>query len=566
MMKHIPRKKLAIKIAAVAGGLIMGLVLFEAFFQLADLLKGSKPDVASVLQQRPVIHPYQPSPWYHSFPSANVAMHTVLAPFSEDSAHYGQHNSQGFRSREYTTAHPPDTFRIVAVGDSFTYGWGVKENETYTAALEKILTGKSGKGIKAEVINLGIAGSRPADNFVRLLAHGEALAPDLLIFQLQLNDLEYSLLLPYIDFFGGWFYEAGQAKGLFSRLEFAVKTLKVLKKRDIRDFTCMLRDSEMARMTEPHSFESRLYGEVLKSLDEWRKRTGVPVLVVAFPMLDSDRNGLNFNNYTNMEGQAGLNRKLYRTLTEGAIAVGFPLCDMMEIYRKTARGRYLSVSESDSHPNPLGHELAARAIYEAITTKIFPDRLPVPRPKGQGWEEEAPLRGLASKSWKDHSENLEKQLDLFSALASIHPKDPWTRFHLAFVHENLGHDAESRRLYESLEALAPGLAMPWYHAGHRLSGSGREIYMKKVLKTLPDYSFALKELAEIYSRTGRQKDACAAYTRLARHPLFPDNFKNAVLRLKGMGCFDENTVRMEHFQGLGDLEGPDGKMRFDTLP
>lgn len=544
----------------------MGLVLFEAVFQLATLLKNEGGGVSGILSKRDSVHHYQPSPWYFSFKSASVAMHTVIAPFSQDAAHDARHNSHGFRTGEYTSAHPPDTFRIVAVGDSFTYGWGVKESETYTAALERILAEKSGKGIKAEVINLGIAGSRPADSFVRLLAHGEALDPDLVIFQLQLNDLEYSVLLPYVDFFGKWFYEAAEGKGLLPGMGFGIKTLDVIKGSDVRDFTCALRDSESARMTEPGSFELRLYGEVLESLARWRERTGVPVLFAAFPMIDSDRNGWNFDNYTDIDNQFGLNRKLYRKLIEGVKGSGFPLCDMMEVYRKTAGGRYLSVSETDSHPNPLGHELAARGIYDAISTGVFPGGLPAVRPVSQGWKEEAPLRRYALENWKSLYADLKLQLDFFSALSRIRPGDPWINFNLGFVLEQSGRNDESRAIYESTAALAPGLFLPWYFAGHRLPDSEREIYMKRVLKTLPDYSFALKELAEIYSRANRSKEACAAYTSLARHPLFPDNFKNAVSRLKGMGCFDENTVRPEHFQGLGDLAGPDGNMRFDRFP
>jgi len=43
-----------------------------------------------------------------------------------------RHNSQGFRDRERTIVKPPGCFRILAVGDSFTWGWGVRQEQIYT--------------------------------------------------------------------------------------------------------------------------------------------------------------------------------------------------------------------------------------------------------------------------------------------------------------------------------------------------------------------------------------------------------------------------------------------------
>lgn len=49
-----------------------------------------------------------------------------------------QSNSQGFRSsREFDENF--DGRRIAFLGDSFTFGWGVEENETFAALLESKL-------------------------------------------------------------------------------------------------------------------------------------------------------------------------------------------------------------------------------------------------------------------------------------------------------------------------------------------------------------------------------------------------------------------------------------------
>ena len=66
---------------------------------------------------------------------------------------YVKINSLGFRDYEYSIKKPEDTFRIVVLGDSFTFGYGVNINETYVKQLEVLLNKKYEKNI--EVLNFG---------------------------------------------------------------------------------------------------------------------------------------------------------------------------------------------------------------------------------------------------------------------------------------------------------------------------------------------------------------------------------------------------------------------------
>ena len=65
-------------------------------------------------------------------------------------------NSQGTRGREFTVAKQPNTIRIVSLGDSKTFGWGLTEAETYSGLLEKLLQERAGPNRKVEVINAGV--------------------------------------------------------------------------------------------------------------------------------------------------------------------------------------------------------------------------------------------------------------------------------------------------------------------------------------------------------------------------------------------------------------------------
>jgi len=65
-------------------------------------------------------------------------------------------NSQGTRGREFTVARQPNTIRIVSLGDSKTFGWGLAEAETYSGVLERLLQERAGPNRKVEVINAGV--------------------------------------------------------------------------------------------------------------------------------------------------------------------------------------------------------------------------------------------------------------------------------------------------------------------------------------------------------------------------------------------------------------------------
>jgi acetyltransferase AlgX (SGNH hydrolase-like protein) len=98
-------------------------------------------------------------------------------------------NSLGFRDREYTAA-TGDTFRILGLGDSFAFGVGVEDEETYLARIESALRER-----RVDVVNAGLVGAGP-DTEARLLeAAGPGLQPDLLLLGFYVgNDLRDAML------------------------------------------------------------------------------------------------------------------------------------------------------------------------------------------------------------------------------------------------------------------------------------------------------------------------------------------------------------------------------------
>ena len=62
-------------------------------------------------------------------------------------------NSRSTRGKEFQSKKPPNTLRILCLGDSRTFGWGLSEAETYSGVLETFFQAQ-GKAI--EVINAGV--------------------------------------------------------------------------------------------------------------------------------------------------------------------------------------------------------------------------------------------------------------------------------------------------------------------------------------------------------------------------------------------------------------------------
>ena len=65
-------------------------------------------------------------------------------------------NSHGTRGREFPTEKPTNSFRILSLGDSRTFGWGLSEGETYSGILESLLQKEAPVGRRIEVINAGV--------------------------------------------------------------------------------------------------------------------------------------------------------------------------------------------------------------------------------------------------------------------------------------------------------------------------------------------------------------------------------------------------------------------------
>jgi len=81
----------------------------------------------------------------------------------------------------------PGTVRILMLGDSITFGWGVPADMTMAKRLEKKL---QESGLNAEVINAGVGNYNTRMEVAYFLAAGHKLAPDIVVLNYFVNDAE----------------------------------------------------------------------------------------------------------------------------------------------------------------------------------------------------------------------------------------------------------------------------------------------------------------------------------------------------------------------------------------
>jgi lysophospholipase L1-like esterase len=96
-------------------------------------------------------------------------------------------NSEGFRDVEFPEEKPSSVFRIVCLGDSWTFGWNVAQNQAYPQTL-KALLGREFSEANFEVFNLGVGGYTSLNGLNLLKTRVLDLKPDVAVIGVAMNE------------------------------------------------------------------------------------------------------------------------------------------------------------------------------------------------------------------------------------------------------------------------------------------------------------------------------------------------------------------------------------------
>ncbi|MEM6567999.1 MAG: SGNH/GDSL hydrolase family protein [Planctomycetota bacterium] len=103
--------------------------------------------------------------------------------------HTAQINGLGLRGDEPDAAAAGDAgLRVVCLGDSFTFGWGVEDGETYPVQLEAALAARTDAPV--DVVNCGLPGYNTWQEARAYEAIARPLDPDVVVIGWYLNDLD----------------------------------------------------------------------------------------------------------------------------------------------------------------------------------------------------------------------------------------------------------------------------------------------------------------------------------------------------------------------------------------
>ena len=186
------------RIALMAGSVMFALVLIETALQLSTWFRNST-DKAGLVNTLAM-----PVEWEHRPAEVEGTKH---AYFWHNVLHV--HNRDGMRIVGDFPPKRAGTFRIIVLGDSLTYGYGIAEEDTYPRVLEKLLSEDS----RVEVLNLGVSAAQSPDIYRILRRKLPDLRPELVVYGVCLNDFlpygvdqyesnrAYPVPLPYKDHF-----------------------------------------------------------------------------------------------------------------------------------------------------------------------------------------------------------------------------------------------------------------------------------------------------------------------------------------------------------------------------
>ena len=274
-------------------------------------------------------------------------------------------NSKGLRDFEYGYEKPPGVFRILGLGDSFTFGQEVPREKTFLKKLEKRLN-ESG-GIKYEVINMGMRGHNTVQELELFQKEGIKYHPDLVLLNFVINDPEVTdyqrryrrvRLIPW--------------PALDSHLTMK-SNLYFLAKKRLNNFLARhhLIDNYNEYCFKLFSPDTNKYWpdfvNALQRFSELSREHNVPVIFVFLTNVASVRNG----------------EYRYRSAHETVMQVVESLFPVIELYPRflelNMNSDELSISPHDGHPNSFSHTIFSDGIYEALLTMRL---LPGIKPEG----------------------------------------------------------------------------------------------------------------------------------------------------------------------------------------
>ncbi len=260
-------------------------------------------------------------------------------------------NSEGFRDREFSPAPAPGVHRILAVGDSFTFGSGVpRVEDTWPRVLESRLVAA---GEAAEVLNLAVPGTGTSFQRDLLLRKGYRLRPERIVIGFVPNDPEppgvnrevvpSRLFVPLIP----W----RSVDTTMTRASYLYAWLRKKKNQVLERLGRKETYDEYVRSLYRPGPDWDSFAADARGLVADARERGIAVTVALFPMFHD----LEHDPFARETAMAA---EVFR-------GAGADVIDLMDAYRGRPTSE-LWISPTDAHPDESAHRLAGEAIARRL--------------------------------------------------------------------------------------------------------------------------------------------------------------------------------------------------------
>lgn len=253
-------------------------------------------------------------------------------------------NGLGYRGAEFARQKPAGVYRVVLLGDSFTFGEGTSEPYIYPTLLPEALGTHGLEAQRVEVVNLGIPGNDLTESRLTYQRVGRRLEPNLVLFQWNTNDFPAPQVQEdHLRLIGAQYRE------LHARAE-------ALRWSHLLSFVYMrLQMSQLSReliaTTREEAETGRYRFDEIGRVSRMAEQDGAGFAVLAFPEL------IRFDDYP----YASILDLLHDYCREEGIAL-VDLLPALAVHEDSE----LWVHETDHHPNRIAHAIAARELAKGL--------------------------------------------------------------------------------------------------------------------------------------------------------------------------------------------------------
>lgn len=294
-------------------------------------------------------------------------------------------NSYGLRGEEISTPKPPDTVRIVVVGDSITFGYGIPVEDTYVKVLEKRLNDNAHGKTHYEVLNGGTLGGSLSDYYHFLSQKTEILQPDMILIGLALNDiLVYSesgsisgagaqwqgRRLPWTRKFNHFLLRHSQLYLFcYARLKSSMYASGIIDVNKVRGLNFVTLTPPSAYQKEAWESSLRMLAKIVAFCRGRGHRIGIVVFPMQMQLSPVELQWYRDKYHLRLSDEADSGEPQQR-LREFAAMTGVTMVDLLPVYRAYPPGelylRNAMIPADPSHPSVKGNQIAADEIFRVL--------------------------------------------------------------------------------------------------------------------------------------------------------------------------------------------------------